>query len=182
MTEKELELYRKKRNFEKTTEPDGANLTSIAAVTIKDSHHHEWHSFVIQEHHASTLHYDFRLEVNGILKSWAVPKGFSTNPEDKRLAIPTEDHPLAYKDFAGTIPEGEYGAGKVIIWDTGKYQNLREVSMQTAWQQGKIEIELSGKKIKGKYVLIRMQYDRLIRSTSTKSANKQKPWLLLKVN
>ena len=125
--------------------------------------------FVVQKHDATTLHYDFRLEINGVLKSWAIPKGPSTDPSNKRLAIPTPDHALEYKDFAGVIPEGQYGAGKVTIWDKGTYANIRDdVSMSKSYQEGKIKIHLDGKKLKGNYSLIRMK-------------GKDKPWLLIKM-
>lgn len=131
--------------------------------------------FVIQKHDASNLHYDFRLEVKGMLKSWAVPKGPSTDPEEKRLAVQTEDHPLEYADFEGTIPEGEYGGGTVIVWDRGTYQNLRadkaddQASMDQSLKQGKIEIWLQGEKLQGGYALIR-----------TGKADNER-WLLIKM-
>lgn len=166
-----LEKYRKRRNFKKTSEPDGD------AIAVSDTPKNLL-VFVIQEHHATNLHYDLRLEIDGVLKSWAVPKGISQNPKDKRLAIPTEDHPLAYKDFAGIIPEGEYGAGEVIIWDKGFYKNLKNISMQDAWQQGKIEIEFNGNKIHGKYALIKMK---TAQKTNVKTKPKSIPWLLIKI-
>jgi DNA ligase D-like protein (predicted 3'-phosphoesterase) len=174
-----LEQYCKKRNFKKTAEPDGSELAAV----VQD----ELPAFVIQEHHATTLHYDLRLEVDGVLKSWAVPKGISSDPRDKRLAVPTEDHPLAYKDFAGVIPEGEYGAGEVIIWDRGHYRNLREgVAMAEAYQSGKVEVELYGKRVHGKYALVRMRYDRVASGAgvTTKKGHgrvKPAPWLLIKM-
>jgi len=131
---------------------------------------------VIQKHDASTLHYDFRLEVDGVLKSWAVPKGPSTDPRVRRLAIPTEDHPLEYADFEGTIPEGEYGAGTVLVWDTGPYRNLRAgkegdgQSMLQALKEGKVEVWLDGMKLQGGYVLIRTGKGDDVR------------WLLIKMN
>jgi DNA ligase D-like protein (predicted 3'-phosphoesterase) len=146
-----LNEYRSKRDFRRTSEPSGG-----------DRGPSEQAMFVIQKHDASTLHYDFRLEVNGVLKSWAVPKGPSTDPRQKRLAIPTEDHPLEYADFEGVIPEGEYGAGTVLVWDTGPYRNLQaekedlsDPSMEAAIDRGKVEVWLEGKKLKGGYALIR---------------------------
>lgn len=112
--------------------------------------------FVIQKHHARSLHYDFRLEADGVLKSWAVPKGPSTDPRQKRLALPTEDHPLEYGDFEGVIPRGNYGAGSVIVWDRGTYQNLKEeveVSEQIA--RGHLTVWLDGQKLTGGYALHR---------------------------
>jgi bifunctional non-homologous end joining protein LigD len=141
-----LAVYKKRRNFTKTSEPK-AKLEQGSCDL----------AFVIQKHQSSHLHYDLRLEIDGVLKSWAVPKGVSHDPKDKRLAIVTEDHPLAYKDFAGTIPEGEYGAGTVEIWDRGTYKNLRELSMAQSFAAGKIQIELHGKKITGEYTLIRIK-------------------------
>jgi len=119
--------------------------------------------FVVHKHDASHLHYDFRLEVGGVLKSWAVPKGPSTDPRQKRLAIAVEDHPLAYADFEGAIPQGEYGAGTVIVWDTGLYRNIktdergRPVSMAKALREGSVEVWLEGEKIRGGYALVRTE-------------------------
>ena len=116
--------------------------------------------FVIQKHDASTLHYDFRLEVDGVLKSWAIPKGPSTDPSEKRLALPTEDHPLDYADFEGVIPEGEYGAGTVLVWDTGPYENITEKEdglrpMAEAIEEGHVLVRLHGEKLQGGYALQR---------------------------
>lgn len=142
--------YRSKRNFDRTGEPRGSN----------DRKSSKRPQFVIQKHDASTLHYDFRLEVDGVLKSWAVPKGPSTDPAEKRLAIPTEDHPLEYADFEGVIPEGEYGAGTVLIWDHGSYRNITEkegktLAMDKAIKAGHVLVELQGEKISGGYALHR---------------------------
>lgn len=132
--------------------------------------------FLIQEHEATTHHFDLRLEVDGVLKSWAVPKGPSTDPSDKRLAIPTEDHPMDAADFEGVIPEGEYGGGSVLLWDCGSYVNLRAepnddgVSMAESYDDGKIEVWLEGDKIVGGYALVR-----------TDSGDDER-WLLIKMD
>lgn len=121
--------------------------------------------FVIQEHDASSLHWDFRLQVGDVLKSWAVPKGPSTDPGEKRLAIRTEDHPLDYADFEGTISEGNYGAGSVIVWDRGVYRHRTErdderISFEEADKKGHISVVLEGEKLQGGYELIKMEGDR----------------------
>jgi DNA ligase D-like protein (predicted 3'-phosphoesterase) len=148
-----LESYRKKRDLRKTGEPSGEGGASGDRPI-----------FVVQKHDASRLHYDFRLEVGGVLKSWAVPKGPSTDPREKRLAVPTEDHPLDYADFEGVIPEGEYGAGTVLVWDTGPYRNLKEenldedeepVGMERSLEEGEATVWLEGKKLRGGYALVR---------------------------
>jgi DNA ligase D-like protein (predicted 3'-phosphoesterase) len=146
--------YKKKRDFNKTTEPgdEKVNFDWAEGRPI----------FVIQKHQASSLHYDFRIEVDGVLKSWAVPKGPSTDPSVKRLAVPTEDHPLGYADFEGMIPEGEYGGGTMIIWDRGTYRNLKEEdengevpSLEDQIENGHVTIWLTGQKLQGGYALIR---------------------------
>ncbi|PIZ56937.1 DNA ligase [bacterium (Candidatus Torokbacteria) CG_4_10_14_0_2_um_filter_35_8] len=144
-----LEKYHKKRDFKRTIEPEGGKKKRSKKPI-----------FIVQKHKARNLHYDFRLEIGGVLKSWAVPKGPSLDPKVKRLAILVEDHPLEYADFEGKIPEGEYGAGSVIIWDKGTYKNVREedgkkISMEKSFKDGYIEIELKGKKLKGSFSLIR---------------------------
>ena len=149
MTQDPLSQYRKKRDFRRTSEPRGAGERRQPKPV-----------FVIQKHQARSLHYDFRLEADGVLKSWAVPKGPSTNPRERRLAIPTEDHPLDYADFEGVIPEGEYGGGTVIVWDTGPYRNLKqkdgeEVPVAQCVENGQVEIWLEGRKLRGGYALIR---------------------------
>lgn len=160
-----LKEYREKRDFRRTGEPQGSGRRPSDKPL-----------FVIQKHDASNLHYDFRLEVDGVLKSWAVPKGPSTDPAEKRLALPTEDHPLDYADFEGTIPEDEYGAGTVLVWDTGPYRNLRAqkeedgLSMEEALDDGKLEVWLEGEKLQGGYALIR-----------TRSGDDER-WLLVKMD
>jgi bifunctional non-homologous end joining protein LigD len=146
-----LTPYRSRRDFERTPEPAGVK------ETVPDHP-----IYVIQKHDASHLHYDLRLEWGGVLKSWAVPKGPSTDPKVKRLAMPTEDHPIDYATFEGSIPEGQYGGGTVMVWDIGTYRNLREEkpadkqrTMEQAYADGKLEIWLEGKKLKGSYALIR---------------------------
>jgi DNA ligase D-like protein (predicted 3'-phosphoesterase) len=124
--------------------------------------------FVIQKHAATTLHYDFRLEVDGVLKSWAVPKGPSTDPRDKRLAMAVEDHQLDYADFEGLI-EGDYGAGAVIVWDTGPYSNLGDVPLAEALDAGRASFWLEGRKLRGGYTLAR-----------TRMRGGKPQWLLIK--
>jgi bifunctional non-homologous end joining protein LigD len=135
-----LEEYRKKRDFQATTEPEGAGKPKRSVGKI----------FVVQEHHASHLHYDLRLERDGVLVSFAVPKGIPGKPGEKHLAVRTEDHPLEYADFEGTIPEGEYGAGQVMIWDRGLYEPLE-------WKDDKIEVVMKGDRLAGRYVLVKFK-------------------------
>lgn len=158
-----LARYRSKRDFKRTSEPDSGKAP-------------KGQRFVIQKHDASSLHYDLRLEIDGVLVSWAVPKGPSTDPSDKRLAIQTEDHPLDYADFEGCIPEGEYGAGTVMVWERGSYRNLRSgkdenpLSMSASLDDGLIEVWLEGEKLNGGYALKRIRDGR-------------KPqWLLIKMD
>jgi bifunctional non-homologous end joining protein LigD len=148
-----LTLYNKKRNFEETTEPTGKVKKSVSKLI-----------FVVQRHKASRLHYDFRLELDGVLKSWAVPKGPSMNPKDKRLAMMVEDHPYDYKDFEGTIPEGNYGAGIVEIWDNGTYSDIEnspreeaEKNLRVGLKSGDFKIRLFGKKLQGEFVLVKLK-------------------------
>jgi len=157
-----LKQYKNKRDFEKTSEPDGNEQKTI-----------EKPLFVVQKHDASHLHYDLRLKMGGVLKSWAIPKGPSLNPDIKRLAIPTEDHPIDYVDFEGIIPEGNYGAGIVIIWDKGTYENksLKKgnlIDMEQAYEKGHISLIFNGEKLKGGFNLIKMKPD--------------DKWLLIKKN
>ena len=125
--------------------------------------------FVVHKHQARNLHYDFRLEMEGVLKSWAVPKGPSMSPADKRLAVMVEDHPLDYRDFEGVIDEGEYGAGAVMIWDEGAVTWKEGEDPAQMLDRGQIEFELSGKKLKGRFALIR-----------TRMGGSEKNWLLIK--
>lgn len=124
--------------------------------------------FVVQEHHARQLHYDFRLEMAGVLKSWALPKGPSLRPVDKRLAIMVDDHPLDYFDFEGIIPATNYGAGVVVVWDTGNYELLEGNDPEQSLERGKIVIELHGKTLRGAFALVKMK------------GRGEKNWLLIK--
>jgi bifunctional non-homologous end joining protein LigD len=148
-----LNIYSKKRNFKDTPEPSGKVKTSTSKL-----------SFVVQRHKASHLHYDFRLEMDGVLKSWAVPKGPSLNPQDKRLAMMVEDHPYDYKNFAGVIPEGNYGAGIVEIWDEGYFSDLDNSDKVSALKKlkaglhaGNLKFRLFGKKLKGEFALVKLK-------------------------
>ena len=142
-----LDKYNKKRNFKQTAEPEGKSA---------EAGHKQ--IFVIQRHKATSLHYDFRLEMNGVLKSWAVPKGPSLNPADKRLAMMVEDHPVSYAKFKGVIPEGNYGAGIVEIWDQGTYTLLEETpNGLKAIKNGSLKVNLKGKKLKGEFALVKLK-------------------------
>src|ERR1700752_1702572 len=138
-----LSTYHKKRDFKQTKEPKGS------------AHKKSGFRFVVQKHDASRLHWDFRLELGGVLKSWAVPKGPSIDPDDKRLAVRTEDHPLDYGEFEGRIPEGEYGAGGVIVWDRGRLAAVGDPHEGLA--KGHLEFTLDGRKLKGRWHLVHMQ-------------------------
>lgn len=148
-----MKSYNEKRDFSKTREPKDTPSKKKNKKPI----------FVIQKHDATNLHYDFRLEIEGTLKSWSVPKGPSTNPSVKRMAIPTEDHPLAYADFEGVIPQGEYGGGTVMIWDKGTIESNKKdedgnlISLEECFKNGSIEVILHGKKLKGGYNLVEMK-------------------------
>lgn len=166
--EDRLKTYRDRRDFSRSPEPDGD------APDFRESGNPV---FVIQQHAASSLHFDFRLEIDGALASWAVPKGPSTDPSEKRLAVRTEDHPLDYADFEGAIPEDEYGGGKVIVWDAGPYRALRrdddgdDVPMSDALDDGRIEVWLEGRKLRGGYALVHARL-----------GGKDENWLLVKMD
>ncbi|MGN6567553.1 MAG: DNA polymerase ligase N-terminal domain-containing protein [Flavipsychrobacter sp.] len=158
-----LSKYKEKRHFTDTPEPEGKEKKSGKKLI-----------FTIQRHHASHLHYDFRLELNGVLLSWAVPKGPSLNPKDKRLAMMVEDHPIDYATFEGDIPQGNYGAGHVDVWDFGTYEPINEAGevISTAefaknLKSGSIKFRMKGKKLKGDFALVHMKKD-------------EKTWLLIK--
>ena len=159
-----LTVYNKKRNFNQTTEPAGTGRKQSKSL-----------AFVVQRHKAKQLHYDFRLELDGVLKSWAVPKGPSLNPKDKRLAVMVEDHPYDYKDFQGMIPYGNYGAGIVEIWDKGTYSDIQhspktisEKIIHDGLLAGNLKFILSGEKLKGEFALVQLK------------GKSKKNWLLIK--
>ncbi len=162
-----LTTYKEKRHFEKTLEPKGKKIASGRGPL----------RFVVHKHQASHLHWDLRLELDGVLKSWAVPKGPSMNPVDKRLAQHVEDHPLEYASFHGTIPEGEYGAGTVEIWDEGVYAPMgaeveraeAEKILRKQLSAGHLSIVFLGKKLKGEFALVKTHFS-------------EKSWLLIKAN
>lgn len=153
--------YRNKRDFSRTPEPEGNQTEGGGNL------------YVVQKHDSSNLHYDLRLEVRDALKSWAIPLGPSLDPSEKRLAMATEDHPVEYAEFEGEIPQGEYGAGKVIVWDKGTYTNNstnegEKISMTQAYENGEITFELTGKKLKGEFALVKMK-------------GRKNQWLLIKI-
>ncbi|WP_348766382.1 DNA polymerase ligase N-terminal domain-containing protein [uncultured Salinisphaera sp.] len=168
-TQDKLARYRDRRDPERSPEPSGrAGVGKGGDRPI----------FVIQKHDASTLHYDFRLEIDGVLKSWAVPKGPSTDPREKRLAVETEDHPLDYADFEGVIPGDQYGGGTVLVWDTGPFENAKrdddghiEKSLADCFADGHLTVVLHGEKISGGYSL-----------THFRSENGKRQWLLVKMD
>jgi bifunctional non-homologous end joining protein LigD len=151
-----LSQYKKKRSFEDTPEPEGKKK-SVSKKSLR---------FVVQKHDATNLHYDFRLEMEGVLKSWAIPKGPSMNPDDKRLAMMVEDHPYDYRTFEGTIPVGNYGAGTVMVWDEGTYDAMfheteaakaQEKVLLEELKKGDVKVTLHGEKLKGSFALVKMK-------------------------
>jgi bifunctional non-homologous end joining protein LigD len=156
----DIETYNRKRDFAKTKEPRGRKLTG------------KGDSFVVQKHEASRLHYDFRLELDGVLKSWAVPKGPSIDPDEKRLAMRTEDHPLDYGGFEGTIPKGEYGGGTVMLWDQGRWIPDPSKDPRKTIEEGHLHFTLEGERMKGEWVMFRL---------NPRRGEKGEPWMLKKV-
>src|ERR1700759_5042551 len=152
-----LEAYRSKRNFKATAEPRGGEPVESSDI------------FVVQKHDATRLHYDFRLALDGVLKSWAVTRGPSLVPGEKRLAVAVEDHPLEYADFEGTIAKGEYGGGSVIVWDNGTWAPIGDA--HRGLKKGHLEFELHGQKLNGRWHLVRMH---------GKPGEKRENWLLIK--
>ncbi len=153
-----LDEYASKRDFDRTAEPPPSQGPGPG------------NTYVIQKHDASRLHYDLRLESDGVLLSWAVPKGPSLNPAHKRLAVRTEDHPLEYGDFEGTIPEDEYGGGTVMVWDSGTFESIKDLPLAEAVEQGRLEVRIRGRKLKGNWALIQMK------------GRGEKNWLLIKMD
>src|SRR5689334_12528539 len=152
-----LSEYRRKRDFAKTREPAGGATTSKSAPRKKRA---PALHFVVQKHAASQLHFDFRLELDGVMKSWAVPKGPSYDPSVKRLAMEVEDHPIEYNTFEGTIPKGEYGGGTVMLWDRGTYEPESgggEAALREGYERGDLKFILHGERLEGAWVLVRMR-------------------------
>ena len=162
MADGKLSKYRSKRDFNKTAEPSGEAAVAPSAGR----------RFVIQKHDASHLHYDLRLELDGVFKSWALPRGPSLDPREKRLAVEVEDHPLEYGDFEGTIPEGEYGGGTVQLWDRGYWTPEGDQSPEAALKSGNLKFRLDGERLHGSWVLVRLKRDRY--------GGKRTNWLLIK--
>jgi bifunctional non-homologous end joining protein LigD len=153
-----LAEYNRKRDFKQTSEPEGDIEGAVTSPRLQNFR------FVIQKHHASQLHYDFRIEHEGVLKSWAVPKGPPYKSSERHLAMAVEDHPLDYYDFEGVIPEGNYGAGNVIVWDMGNYwvphaENADDVTekLKNGFEKGEIKLILNGEKVKGMFALVRFK-------------------------
>src|SRR5689334_24013199 len=156
----DIETYNRKRDFSKTNEPKGRKLKG------------KGDSFVVQKHDASRLHWDFRLELDGVLKSWAVPKGPSLEPGENRLAMRTEYHPREYGGFEGTIPKGEYGGGTVMLWDQGRWEPDPRKDPSKTIEEGHLHFTLDGERMKGEWVMFRLK---------PKPGEKAEPWMLKKV-
>jgi bifunctional non-homologous end joining protein LigD len=167
-----LETYHKKRDFKRTREPRGSTPRRAAKKRAKKAL-----SFVVQEHHARRLHYDFRLELDGVLLSWAVPKGPSLEPGVRRLAVQTEDHPLEYGGFEGEIPQGEYGAGTVKIWDKGVWAPLGDA--HEGLQRGRLTFAVYGEKLRGGFHLVRSN-GRASKTARSSAKSAKSNWLLIK--
>jgi DNA ligase D-like protein (predicted 3'-phosphoesterase) len=167
-----LSEYARKRDFSKTPEP-GGKAKRAKGKGRKPKRRHP--RFAFQKHAARSLHYDLRLEVGGVAASWAIPKGPSLDPRDKRLAMRTEDHPLEYLEFEGVIPKGEYGAGEMIVWDRGVFENISEtrrgepLTLEEGLEKGDLKLFLLGEKIRGAYALVR-----------TSKPGEREQWLLIK--
>src|SRR5712664_794320 len=157
-----LSAYKAKRDFSKTREPSGSQAVKPSQIQ----------RFVIQKHAATRLHYDLRLELDGVFKSWAVTKGPSFNTKDRRLAVEVEDHPLDYGDFEGTIPKGQYGGGTVQLWDRGHWQAIGSRSAEDQLRRGKLDFLVEGERLHGSWVLTRLRNDR--------EHGKRTNWLLIK--
>ena len=182
-----LEEYRRKRRFDRTPEPSGEPVAGKAEakpapvakhtrlpkpklpqLEVRPGAEHG-DTFVVQKHRATRLHYDFRLAIDGTLKSWAVPKGPSQSHADKRLAVMTEDHPLDYANFEGKIPEGNYGAGTVMVWDRGTFQMEGDLDALKQLEKGEIKFKLNGEKLRGSFVLVKLKH-----------SEKGNEWLMIK--
>src|SRR5271156_722910 len=162
MGSRKLSKYRAKRDFTRTAEPSGADTVATA----------KYPRFIIQKHAARRLHYDLRLELDGVFKSWAVTRGPSLDPADKRLAVEVEDHPLDYGDFEGTIPKGQYGGGTVQLWDRGYWEPEGDRTPEEALASGDFKFVLDGKRLHGGWVLVRMK--------QVRNSGKHTNWLLIK--
>ncbi len=173
-----LEEYKRKRKFDRTPEPSGEPeplgkrtrlpKPKLPQLEVRAEAEHG-DTFVVQKHRATRLHYDFRLAIDGTLKSWAVPKGPSQSHADKRLAVQTEDHPLDYANFEGKIPEGNYGAGTVMVWDRGTFAVVGKLDAAEQIKKGEIKFSLSGEKLRGSFVLVKLKH-----------SEKGNEWLMIK--
>jgi DNA ligase D-like protein (predicted 3'-phosphoesterase) len=181
-----LKEYERKRDFSKTGEPSGKTRGGAKGNRKATKARRRHPRFTIQKHAATSLHYDLRLEVDGVLASWAVPKGPSLDPRDKRLAMRTEDHPLDYLEFEGVIPKGEYGAGPVIVWDRGVFENISEtrrgekLTLEEGLEKGDVKVFLLGEKIRGAYALVRTSEPPERVASGGAPSHQREQWLLIK--